>query len=327
MFLDSAREHLADIMTINRSLSQIPSASAILDTSNYTFQAISYGKDPEGFKYHAHALISPSGDGKIRVVSYGPTNVSSYSSKLTASALSQNYKQYPSSPTPTDTRLEMRSTTTNYSASPDLGQYLNPIINPDLSAYYPLLGGIPSTSGTGYIVYNSSGGTLFSGTMLPSTYNLSGVMDSSGFLNFAPGNLIYQKTLYLLSLSSVLFPDSIGLGVIRSAESTFPSGISLRWCIHPADLGAYNLFGGISQIGLWCLDIKEMLKQGNNPPYSWSPLNNIRKYKLFAKKVFSKDLINYNDAAGNSGFINLFQTISGWENSLGMLINWDINFV
>jgi hypothetical protein len=327
MFLDSAREHLADIMTINRSLSQIPSASAILDTSNYTFQAISYGKDPEGFKYHAHALISPSGDGKIKVVSYGPMNVSSYSSKVTASALSQNYKQYPSSPIPTDTRLEMRSTATNYSASPDLGQYLNPTIHPDLSAYYQLIGGIPSKSGSPYIVYNSSGGMLFSGNILPSTYNLSGLMDSSGFLTFAPGNLIYQQTLYLLSLNSVLFPDSLGLGVIRSAESTFPSGISLRWSIPPGDLGALNLFGGIYQIGLWCLDIKEMLKQGNNPPYIWNPLNNVRKYKLFAKNVFSKDLINYSDALGQSGFVNLFQQLFGWENSIGMIINWNINFV
>ena len=56
MFVDNAGQLIADVMTANRSLAGSVSAS-ILDTSNYTFQAISYGKDPSGFGYHAHANI------------------------------------------------------------------------------------------------------------------------------------------------------------------------------------------------------------------------------------------------------------------------------
>jgi hypothetical protein len=324
MFLDTAREHIADIMTISRGLSGIPSASAILDTSNYTFQAISYGKDPEGFKYHAHQGLTPLETGVIKVTSYGSPTVSSYSSKLTASALSLNYKQYPSSAKPTDTRLEMKSTATNYSASPDTGQYINPTIIPDLSAHYNLIGGPPSKFGNQYKVYNFSGGLLFSGTVASSIYNLSGLMDSSGFLTFFQASLIFHQTVF--NLDPYASPDMFGLGVLRSTDSATTS-VSLKWNIAPGDLGAFNLFGGIYQIGLWCLDVKEMLKQGYNPPYSWSPLNNIRKYKLFAKKVFNKDLISYTDSIGQSGFINLFQGTDGWESSLGIVINWEIKFV
>jgi len=325
MFLDTAREHIADIMTINRGLAQIPSASAILDTSNYTFQAISYSKDPQGFRYHAHAVPSSLEQNVIKVISYGPANVSSYDTKLTASALTLNYKQYPSPPTPTDTRVEMKSTITNYSSSPDLGQYINPIINSELSSYYNLIGGPPAASGSLCKVYNFSGGLLFSGNLLASVYNSSGIMDSSGFLTTFQANLIFQQTLY--GLDPYASPDMFGFGVLRSAIEN-PTSVFLKWNISPGDLGAYNLFGGISQIGLWCLDIKEMLKQGNNPPYPWNPLNNIRKYKLFAKKVFNKDLITYGDSALNeSGFVNLFQNTSGWDSSLGLVLNWEIKFV
>ena len=169
MFVDLAGEHIADIMTMSRSLSGIPSASAILDTSNYTFQAISYGEDAEGFKYHAHTILSPSSDGVIKVVSYDSATVSSYSTRITASALSHTYRQYPESPKPTDTRLESRPTTPNYSTNvPDVGQYINPSINPQLSAYTHLIGGFPEASGTKYKIFNTSGNLIVSGSLLVS---------------------------------------------------------------------------------------------------------------------------------------------------------------
>ena len=59
MLVDGAGELIVDVMTANRSLSGIPSASAILDTSNYTLHAISYGKDADGFRNHAHKILSP----------------------------------------------------------------------------------------------------------------------------------------------------------------------------------------------------------------------------------------------------------------------------
>lgn len=325
MFVDLAGEHIADIMTMNRSLASIPSASAILDTSNYTFQAISYGKDADGFKNHAHVILSPSSDGIIKVTSYGSNTASSYSTRITASALADSYKQYPEPPRPTDTRLESKSTKPNYSTNvPDIGQYLNPSINPQLSSYTHLIGGFPEVSGTKYKIFNSSGGLIVSGSLLGSFYNLSGIMDSSGFLTFYQGSLSLHKLLYTLSIGDYSY---YGYGVIRSAESEFPKNVSLKWYLPAGDCGSLNLFGGVYQIGLWCLDIKEMLKEGKLPPYSFNPLNNIRKYRLFAKKTFNRDLITYNDAAGNSGFKILFEDASGWDTIPAIILNWEIRFV
>lgn len=116
MLLDGAGELVADAMTANRSLAWIPSASSILDTSNYTIQAISYGKNYQGFKNHAHRILSPSSDGIIKVLSYESNTVSSYHSSATASALEYSYKSYPRTGSPMDTRLELNSTIPVYSS-------------------------------------------------------------------------------------------------------------------------------------------------------------------------------------------------------------------
>lgn len=327
MFVDKAGEHIADIMTVNRSLSGVPSASALLDTSNYTFQAISYGKDPLGFKYHAHAILAPSGDGIIKVISYGLPSTSSYNATITASSL--GYSQYPSSPKPTDTRLEEGSTLPNYSSGvPDLGQYLNPIIHTQLSAFSHLIGGPPSRSGSRYQIFDTSNNLIISGTLASSIYNLSGLMDSSGFLNFVQSALPIQQILYASSNDLTLYPDTICLGVIRSAEANFPSEVSLKWGLFAGDCGAFNLFGGIYHIGLWCLDIKQMLNEGNSPPYSFNALNNVRRYKLFAKKTFNKDITFNEDEFGGSSFIPLFQNADAWDLGLPtMILKWNIKFV
>jgi hypothetical protein len=322
MFLDQLGEHIADVMTLNRSLASIPSASAILDTSNYTFQAITYGKDANGFKYHAHEIISPSGDGIIKVVSYDSTSFSGYTPRATARALSFYYKQYPESFSPLQTRLESKSTLPNYVCGvPDVGHYLNPTINPTLSSFAHLIGGVPAASGSKYKIFNTSGGVITSGTLAQSVYNLSGIMDSSGFLTFLQAGLAIQQVAYTLSESNL---DLFGYGVIRSAEAGFPSEVSLKWFIPPGECGAFNLFGGIFHLGLWCLDIKEMLRAGYYPPYSFNPLNNIRKYRLVAKKTFNRDLITY---SGNSAFKELFQDITGFDDPKCIVVGWAIRFV
>jgi hypothetical protein len=91
------------------------------------------------------------------------------------------------------------------------------------------------------------------------------------------------------------------------------------------DCGTLNLFGGVYHLGVWCLDIKEMLKQGYSPPYSFNPLNNIRKYRLFAKKTFNRDIINYTN---NNAFKSLFETTGGWTSATidGIVLVWQIRF-
>jgi len=329
MFVDQAGEHIADIMMINRGLSGIPSASSILDTSNYTFQAISYGKDASGFKYHAHTILSPSADGIIKVISYGLTSFSGYSTSTTASALRDIYKLYPQPFNSLDTRLESKSTLPNFILNvPDLGQYLNPSISPQLSAYTHLIGGFPEASGSKYKIFNSSGQLISSGVLLSSVYNLSGIMDSSGFLTFAQASLVFHNIAYSLVEGAISQADPwLGFGVLRATRSGFPSEVDLLWHLPAGECGALNLFGGIYHIGLWCLDIKEMLKEGNTPPYSFNPLNNTRKYKLFAKKTFNRDLLAY-DYSSNQVFKDLFQDGAGsWSDIPAVVFKWKIRFV
>ena len=156
MFVDKAGEHIADIMSMNRHLSQISSASAILDTSNYTFHAISFGKDSAGFSQHAHTVTSASGTKSIRVVSYESNSISGYHTSATAQALEYTYKLYPQSPTPMDIRLE-RNSLPQYSTSvSNVGHCLNTIISPALSANAHLIGCFPASGGTSYGVYDSN---------------------------------------------------------------------------------------------------------------------------------------------------------------------------
>jgi|3_EtaG_2_1085321.scaffolds.fasta_scaffold00545_4 hypothetical protein len=61
--VDGAGEVLVDIMTAHSSLSGIADLSSILDTSNYTIQAISFGKDSKGYNRHAHELTARKGYG------------------------------------------------------------------------------------------------------------------------------------------------------------------------------------------------------------------------------------------------------------------------
>lgn len=323
MFVDKAGEHIADIMTMNRGYASIPSASAILDTSNYTFQAVSYGKDAEGFRYHAHIITSPSSDGFIKVISSGFLNFSGYSTSTTGQVIEFWYKILPQSPNPTDTRLENESTVPTYSNGvADLGQYLNPIINSSLSSAAHLIGGFPAASGTNYKILGWDGSLLISG-VLSSLYNSSGIMDSSGFLKFHPGNASTVQSAYNIASSTNYYMS----GVLKSCSSThgFPNQVSLKWLLPKGDCGALNLFGGVYHLGVWCLDIKEMLKQGYSPPYSFNPLNNIRKYRLFAKKTFNRDIINYTN---NNAFKALFETTGGWTNSNidGIVLTWGIRF-
>jgi len=60
LLVNGAGELLADIMTVSPSLSGITdhATSSILDSSNYTIQAISFGKDASAYQYNAHALNS-----------------------------------------------------------------------------------------------------------------------------------------------------------------------------------------------------------------------------------------------------------------------------
>mgnify|MGYP003648222880 FL=1 len=181
MITQGLGEVLTNALTVNPALAELPSASAILDTSNYTFQAVTFGKDAQGFQgFHAHAVLYPSStnyvddDPTLTASSYdlgtllldnslvvrdveggGGISTSSYVTSAVYDYYSETYNSVPNYPMPSDTRLERGSTKntaisefTNYSAIPDLGHYLNPVIDPTVSAAFNKIGGYPPSGPT-----------------------------------------------------------------------------------------------------------------------------------------------------------------------------------
>lgn len=322
MILDQAGELIADIMTANRSLKNIPSASAILDTSNYTFQAISYGKDSKGFQYHAHSMRATSGNGKIIVVSYEPNTVSSYHTSAVSYKFPELYEILPNYPAPMHTRLEQASSVPKFalnsypSALKDFGQCLNTAVNnnANVSSLHNILGCYSAASGTVYIIasslINQDSNFVLSGN-LSSLYNQLLIMDSNGFLTFTPGVASAH-----VALNNISENGGYTNGALRVPDTSFPKKVTISWVLGNQDAGALLLFGGIYHIGLWYLDMKSLLKQGIKPPYSFNALNNKLEYKLYAKKTFNKDLLSIS----NTGFKSVF------EGTGKIKLTWDLKF-
>ena len=154
--VDGARETIVDALTISPSLSAIPSASSILDTSNYTIHAMSLGKAASQYTKHAHSPDVSSlviGDGRIRTLSTQILNPSSYATSA------QLNPGLPLVPNPIHTKLEIEVTSTNFS-SVDVGHNLNMIptsATNALGASAGLVGCYPtsSTDGTPVAIVSS----------------------------------------------------------------------------------------------------------------------------------------------------------------------------
>ena len=141
MIVDKAGELIVDAFTVSPSLSGIASASAILDASNYTIRAISFGKDASGYLNHAHEPgpraieATSSADKVLRVVSHEASTalygVSSYHSSPSATSATTKFNEIsslgvsagtpyyllPEAPNPMHARLETKST----AIAPDKG--------------------------------------------------------------------------------------------------------------------------------------------------------------------------------------------------------------
>jgi hypothetical protein len=88
---------------------------------------------------------------------------------------------------------------------------------------------------------------------------------------------------------------SAGPVISTSGNLSANPSVYIQICIQMGDLAALAAFGGINHIGVWCLDLKEMLADGLMPPYSWNNLNNTRKYKLIAKATLWDDILFHVD--------------------------------
>lgn len=336
-------EIITDILTTNPTISSIPSASAILDTSNYTFYAISLGKDSTSYLVNAHnpsgstiatsaspilpALNVPvsANNGHVLSIRYNTASPSSYHSSSTQIYFKEDYSGIQQYPSIYDLKLEKTSKTTlekfynlyelliqlgvTNNSLKDFGHYKNIILDgttvPDgslaqtlqipvnFSALWNCIGSYPPSGNNSiYGLYTSAGALITSGN-LSGVFNSQGVVDINGFIKINP-------TINVTSPSS-------GPMLATSGQLSSLPAVYIKVPIQMGDAAALALFGGVTQIGVWCLDLKEMLKSGLTPPYSWSNVNTNRKYKLVSKTTFWNDILVNDDVGGISGLQRLAQ--------------------
>lgn len=332
LLVNGAGAAIADMLTVSPSLSGISSASALLDTSNYTIQAISFGTDKVAFKNNAHFLDAAKG-----------TLLSSVHAAETVTAVSDvnqntsSYNPVVSISSPPNPELSVLEPNCNVEATlggvevssvfsgPDQNVNLIPkdYHRSELAALGSLsavgasiLGCFPdgsSLGGTDFSAFSgagyAAGDVAFSGNY-NSIVNEASSMDVSGFVTMVMSGSPGTTTGYPMSSTAS------GLCVSGGADVTNSGIVEYSMLLGSGDVGFSNLYGGIYNMGLWTIDTKESRLAGNSPPYSFGPLDNPRKYKLFATKHLTKNL----------GYIQDNGTAAGAINYSDLTIKWRIHF-
>jgi len=158
-------------------------------------------------------------------------------------------------------------------------------------------------------------------------YNTVGSMDREGYLvayykqdHPAPADLTQGVLVSAATTNSLTNVSYTGSIIDGSAAFIASPAISYSFTVSSSDLLCLAAYKGVTNIGLWTFDLKETLKQ-EAAPVAWTTPTNNRKYKLFAKKVFSEDLTTITDILGESD-----EKIGGIENYVDLTIQWRINF-
>ena len=335
--VDGAGEALADVMCAHTSLSGISDLSSILDTSNYTIQAISFGKDKAAYQKNAHEVTARKGYGAYNAAAANGVQprtvvVSKFMSADPSSYFPSSVGNIlPSFTNPRQTKMEEETLTSGTitnaagttvitelsAASPgitDVGHNLNTIAYASSlnlaesivpSGLAGLFGCYPEGSGTGgtsAIVVSSEAGVrvggagwgdvIYSGTY-NSLFNQVSSMDTSGFVDFVGSST--TDTALSQGFSGLTVSANVVPGSINHSSST--GEIAYKVVVGSGDLGLSNLYGGIFTVALWSMDLCQALKN-NNPPFSFDPITNQKKYRLFSRKTF---LDNIAKTSKNSG--------------------------
>jgi hypothetical protein len=317
LIVDAGAEKIADIMTVSPSLAAIPTASALLDTSNYNIQSYSTGKDASAFLTNAHSssittfsLVSAAG-GLFRITYSILTSGYTTSSYFSTNSL-------PDYPDPLDTQLQVLPSSVN-SLIRDHGQNVNIIglwrsglsatptfssLNISSVAY---LGCYPEKNlgygNTRIILLNPSGGTIVSTVAFGTNINFYSAVDWRGF---ARPRLASDTIVAAQSLSSV------------SATTVSSGEVVYEFRIGADDARLLNVFGGVNILGLWTIDIDKTLNNGVTAPFTFDNLQPKIEYKLFCKKVFNRNLIQVQDGPSTAGININHQTVR---------ILWRISFI
>lgn len=347
MLVDGAGVTLADIMTVSPSLSGIEDSatSSILDASNYTIQAISFGTGSNAFKENAHYLT----DNKVSyiVTALESTFVNNGIAAVANVGDGAATSYYPEVGLPSypDPALQVLESNTNVSAIvggtavssvfPGNGQLTNflpsaimssmmenTVFSSTLSGFTAasLLGCFPEGSSAPYTgsnlsyrIFRNDDDETVTNFTIPnySFFNEVSSMDVSGFVNMIMSS-VPDSTYDMSSTAS---------GLTLSAEAeTSPNYegweyVEYSVALAAGDVGHANIYGGIYHLGLWTIDLKKSLQNGNAPPYGFGVLNNPRKYRLFCRKGFTKNLCYIEDHTGD-----------GEDNYTDLVIKWRIYF-
>ena len=153
-------------------------------------------------------------------------------------------------------------------------------------------------------VANGTDPNFVSGTY-NSIVNEASSMDVSGFVNMIMSSVP----------NTVIDMSSTASGLCLSAASTFATDgiVEYSMLLGSGDVGYSNLYGGIYNMGLWTIDMDKTLKAGNTPPYSFGPLNNPRKYKLFSTKHLTNNLGYIADSDANPGSLSYKDLTIKWR--------------
>ena len=301
------------ITTSCRSLSAID--ERLLDVSNYSIQAISFGTGRQAFKTNAHYWTSE----KYSAIFGHPSIYKKSGAAITYFQEDFSGVFYPEvgMPIPPNPDMSRLEEDTSISGNPDsaaseavaaneafdMGQHLNYMP----SSIFRNDTEVSAIAGSNYNVARFIGSvlgafpgedTLLSGTTPDGVSALSAVAGSSTFNTY---NTMDKNGFATRTDSSVSGLQKYTMNLTDWAAS----GLKFEVQLGPGDIQTTNMYGGIYHLGLWSIDLNQSLLAGNTPPFAFDVLNNQRKYRLVARKTFAKDLTTYtNTPGGDPGFTN-----------------------
>ncbi len=301
MIVDGAAETIVDMLTISPTFLDIASASAILDTSNYMVQAMSFAKSASAYQWNQHNFRNEDNFAVQKVLIDG-SFIGAASGGV--SSYTPYFPDPPDTAWPTDTALQRRDAVTprqadleaalgdeidrticNQNVNPYVlptGRYLQTTIG---SPFAIMIGCYSASDAQTMVLLNISTGTAILNTDVSGHYNTLGVMDSSGFLNcINPAGV-------------ATFPDpEAGLVVSALADFSGTGEVIYTNDMSGVDMATNSICGGIQVMGLFTIDTRAMVANGINPPFAtFDHINNTRIYRLFAKKVLATDLTSHSD--------------------------------
>ena len=318
MLTDGAGALLADIMTVSPSLSGIDdlATSSITDASNYTIQAISFGTGSDAFRTNSHILDGKKVSlfsGQLGDISNGNSGNVAFlrTNRTDGDAAAVNQPVSTSVPIPPDPALEKLEINTDCSAVfsgpnialssvfPGNGQLTNFLLTPAVEDFIKdtqlstdalsygaasILGCFPEGSSVSRtlepsrVVYYNSDSSALRIESSGGYFNEVSSMDVSGFVTAVSGTA-----------------STSGLTTSSNADFATNGTVEYAVTLSKSDALFAHAYGGIFHLGLWTINMKESLLNGNTPPFAFSVLNNPRKYRLFCRKGVSKDLTYIED--------------------------------